>query len=73
MNEKPQVDSATALEMWNAGATLARIAAHFHCSRRSAQWAIIRAEKHGLGIARRGCVKPEPVEPPFVALWSDAR
>jgi len=65
------VDSAVALELWNNGKSLRQIAACFPGTSRSAvQWAIQRAVNHGLGEARRGCVKPEASEPPMVALWT---
>lgn len=65
------VDSVTALELWNSGKSLRQIAACFPGASRSAvQWAIERAVNHGLGEARHRCVKPEPPEPPLVALWA---
>jgi hypothetical protein len=67
--EKPTVDSALALEMWNAGKTLIDIALHFQCTKRAAQWAVERAEQRGLGIARRGKWKPAEEEPPMYAMF----
>jgi hypothetical protein len=67
--EKPNVNSETALEMWNAGKTLRQIGNLLSISPWSARWLIEKAERAGLGTARRGMAKPEPQEPPFVALW----
>ena len=71
MADKPKVDSAVALEMWNTGKSLRQIAAHFPGASRSAvQWAIERAVNQGFGTARRGRAQVEMSEPPMVLLWN---
>jgi hypothetical protein len=71
--EKPNVNSETALEMWNAGKTLRQIGNLLSISPWSARWLIEKAERAGHGIARRGmAAKPEPSEPPLAALWREA-
>jgi hypothetical protein len=69
MTEKPNVDSAIALAMWNAGKTLRQIGSHFKTSPWAARWAIECAVHAGLGKARRGSPKLESPEPPMCAAW----
>ena len=69
MMEKPNVNPI-ALELWNAGKTLRQIGSQLSISPWSARWLIEKAERAGLGTARRGAPpKPEQVEPPLAKLW----
>jgi hypothetical protein len=69
MMDKPNVNSASALALWNAGKTLRQIGSHFAISPWAARWAIERAVNAGLGTARRGKPKVEMPEPPMCAAW----